>query len=120
MIGQHCTWDVYHADRTRLSFVPHIEQMLHAIIDTLKLAKVSAAFKQFEPAGVTGFILLEESHISIHTWPEHNFAAIDVFSCQPFDVEPVNRMLAEMLQSDEIICQTWERGRLPLSLRKAN
>lgn len=36
---------------------------------------------QFEPSGVTGFLLLSESHLSIHTWPEHGSAAIDIFCC---------------------------------------
>ncbi|MFH1714100.1 MAG: adenosylmethionine decarboxylase [Candidatus Nealsonbacteria bacterium] len=36
---------------------------------------------KFQPQGVTGFILLAESHISIHTWPEMNYIAIDIFSC---------------------------------------
>lgn len=38
-------------------------------------------FHEFEPQGITGFIALAESHISIHTWPEHNYAAIDIFMC---------------------------------------
>jgi S-adenosylmethionine decarboxylase len=113
-IGQHCTWDIYNCNRNKLSFVPYIEEVLHKIVDELRLAKVNAAFKQFEPAGVTGFILLEESHISIHTWPEHNFAAIDVFSCNTFDVESVKKLLEELLDSDQIVCQSYGRGELPM------
>lgn len=109
-IGQHCTWDIYNCDCDKLSFVPYIEQVLHKIVDNLSLSKVNAAFKQFQPVGVTGFILLEESHISIHTWPEHNFAAVDVFSCNPFDVDTVKQMLGELLHSDRIVCHSWERG----------
>ena len=38
-------------------------------------------FKQFEPWGVSGVIIIAESHISIHTWPEHGLASVDYFSC---------------------------------------
>lgn len=53
----------------------------------IKTAKVSrntslgVKIHKFIPHGVTGFILLAESHISIHTWPERNYVAIDIFSC---------------------------------------
>jgi S-adenosylmethionine decarboxylase proenzyme len=46
---------------------------------------VEAAFHRFAPQGVTGFLLLEESHISIHTWPERGYAAVDLFSCGATD-----------------------------------
>lgn len=42
-------------------------------------------FHQYEPAGVTGIILLSESHMSVHTWPEHNFLAVDIFTCSGDD-----------------------------------
>ena len=42
---------------------------------------VGDSFHQFEPAGVTGTVLLAESHLAIHTWPEHGFVTIDVYVC---------------------------------------
>lgn len=42
---------------------------------------VGIKIHKFNPHGLTGFILLAESHISIHTWPEINYVAIDIFSC---------------------------------------
>jgi S-adenosylmethionine decarboxylase proenzyme len=42
---------------------------------------VQAGFHRFSPHGVTGYLLLEESHISIHTWPELGYAAADLFTC---------------------------------------
>ena len=114
-IGMHCTWDVYGANENKLSFVPYIRDVLHNIVDELQLAKVKEAFKQFEPIGATGFILLEESHISIHTWPEHQYAAVDVFSCKTFDAEKVKQLLISLLQADRIEMHHIERGKLPSS-----
>ena len=42
---------------------------------------VGDSFHQFEPQGVTGTVLLAESHLAIHTWPEHGFVTIDVYVC---------------------------------------
>ncbi|QLG47295.1 adenosylmethionine decarboxylase [Costertonia aggregata] len=111
----HATWDVYNCDANKLSFVPHIKKTLHAITATLGLEEINEAFKQFEPIGVTGFILLAESHISIHTWPEHNYAAVDVFSCKPFDVGIVTKALKVLLASDEVKANVLERGKLSVA-----
>lgn len=42
---------------------------------------IGTFFHQFKPHGVSGVIVIEESHLSIHTWPEHGYAAIDYFYC---------------------------------------
>ena len=45
------------------------------------LTVVGDSFHQFEPQGVTGTVLLAESHLAIHTWPEHGFVTVDVYVC---------------------------------------
>ncbi|NRB60516.1 MAG: adenosylmethionine decarboxylase [Winogradskyella sp.] len=109
-LGTHITWDVYNCNADQLSFIPEIKQILNAIVDELDLTKVGEKYKQFEPVGVTGFILLEESHVSIHTWPEHQFAAVDIFSCRPFDAGKIQKLLMESLSSDKVIIKQIERG----------
>ena len=52
---------------------------------------------QFEPWGVTGFLLLKESHISVHTWPEEGLATIDVFTCGEIDADAIVGWLREQL-----------------------
>ena len=42
---------------------------------------VAEVFHDFSPAGVSGVVVIAESHVTIHTWPEHRYAAVDVFSC---------------------------------------
>lgn len=111
----HATWDVYNGNVEKLSFVPHIKKTLQTITATLNLEEISEAFKQFEPIGVTGFILLAESHISIHTWPEHSYAAVDVFSCKPFDVGMVTEALKVLLESDKVKANVLERGNLRMA-----
>jgi S-adenosylmethionine decarboxylase proenzyme len=58
-----------------------LERVLYQAAAAIGARVVTAAFHRFAPHGVTGFVLLEESHLSIHTWPERAYAAVDLFSC---------------------------------------
>lgn len=109
-LGTHITWDVYNCNADTLSFVPTVKKVLNSIVEELQLSKVNESFKQFEPIGVTGFILLEESHVSIHTWPEHQFAAVDIFSCKPFDAKKIQDLLMNSFSSDRVVIKQIERG----------
>jgi S-adenosylmethionine decarboxylase len=110
MIGHHTIWDIYQCNSSSISFVEDVKILLNELVLLLDLQKISEAYKQFEPYGATGFILLEESHISIHTWPEHQYAAIDIFSCKSFDMEKLTLKIKELLNTNTIECKLVERG----------
>ena len=110
MIGHHIIWDIFDCDEDVLKYVNPIKYFLNEIVNEIQLGKVSESYKQFEPHGVTGFILLEESHISIHTWPEHHFAAIDIFSCKPFDKEIISEILVQFFKTANITSRIVSRG----------
>jgi S-adenosylmethionine decarboxylase proenzyme len=56
-------------------------KIINDVVKNSGFVKVGEAFHQFDPNGVTGIILLSTSHISIHTWPEINYASLDIYSC---------------------------------------
>ncbi|MEM2707619.1 MAG: adenosylmethionine decarboxylase [Candidatus Pacearchaeota archaeon] len=65
-----------------ISYVHQIEPILNKALNESKLNIVKKpTYHQFNPHGVTAFALLEESHISIHTWPEYDYLSLDIFSC---------------------------------------
>jgi S-adenosylmethionine decarboxylase len=68
-------------------------------------------FHQFTPWGVTGFLLLQESHISLHTWIEEGYAALDIFPCGAMDSDVIVRHLVERLQPRRLNLLRAERGR---------
>ncbi|HRE76635.1 MAG TPA: adenosylmethionine decarboxylase [Flavobacterium sp.] len=114
MIGYHTIWDIYDCNADKLKYVDPIKIILNTVVNELRLGKVSESYKQFEPFGATGFILLEESHISIHTWPEHQFAAIDIFSCKPFEKEAIIELLSAYFETNSITSKIIERGLIPV------
>ena len=66
---------------------------------------------KFEPQGVTAIELLAESHISIHTWPESNYSAVDIFTCgQNIMPELASQYLIEALKAEEHYLRAIERN----------
>jgi S-adenosylmethionine decarboxylase proenzyme len=79
------------------------------------LTVVGESFFQFEPQGVTGTVLLAESHIAIHTWPEANFVTVDVYVCNlhtdnTAKAEQVFRTLQAALRPEHTHYQAIHRG----------
>ena len=80
--GRHVLADFRGVAAAGLSDAAALERQLLAAADAAGARVLSAHFHHFgEGAGVTGVVMLSESHISIHTWPEHGYAALDVFMC---------------------------------------
>lgn len=57
------------------------EEILWQAAKEAKSTPLKMGFQKFDPQGVTGFVILEESHIAVHTWPEKEYIAIDIFTC---------------------------------------
>jgi len=99
-VGKHCILELYDCDAARLDD----ELFLRAAISNAALRAGATLLQlithRFQPQGVTGLALLAESHISIHTWPESRYAAVDVFTCGDHTMpETACRVLVEELFS---------------------
>jgi S-adenosylmethionine decarboxylase len=80
-LGRHILVEMHDCNRDSLNDLDLIrEVMLKAAIDC-GAEVLGESFHRFSPQGVSGVVVIAESHISIHTWPEHGFAAADVFTC---------------------------------------
>ncbi|MBI4563001.1 MAG: adenosylmethionine decarboxylase, partial [Candidatus Rokubacteria bacterium] len=61
-----------------------LEAVKAALVEAARRARatiVDVVFHEFNPFGISGVVVVAESHLSIHTWPEHRYAAVDIFSC---------------------------------------
>lgn len=77
--GVHLLIDIW--DATNLNNIKEIENTLKECAIKAGATILHSYMHPFEPHGVSGVIVLAESHISIHTWPERKFAAVDIFMC---------------------------------------
>ena len=80
-VGRHCILELYQCDHAKLNDEAFIRTTITASAKIAGATLINLVTHSFKPQGVTGLALLAESHISIHTWPEIGYAAIDVFTC---------------------------------------
>lgn len=80
-LGRHLLCEYHGCDRELLDRVDFIRAELIAAVARAGATPVQDVVHRFSPHGVTGVVVIAESHFSIHTWPEHGFAAVDLFTC---------------------------------------
>lgn len=80
-LGKQIVAEFYGCERSRLDDVGFIEQAMTDAAQIAGATIVSRAFHHFSPHGVSGAVIIAESHLAVHTWPEHGYAAVDLFTC---------------------------------------
>ena len=81
VLGLHLLLELKDCNPALLNDLDYIRESLHLTARKVGAHVVGESFHHFSPQGVTGILAIAESHISIHTWPEYGYAAIDVFTC---------------------------------------
>ena len=114
-LGNQIVAEFYGCDRGRLDDVDFIEQ---AMVDAAQIAGatiVSRAFHHFSPHGVSGAVIIAESHLAVHTWPEYGYAAVDLFTCGD-DILAVAAFdhLREMFAANQISTMEIHRGQVDM------
>ena len=100
MVGKHCILELYECDPSRLDDEAFLRTSITTAAKSAGATLLNLITHHFEPQGVTGLALLAESHISIHTWPESGYAAVDVFTCGDHTMpEQACAVLSEALHS---------------------
>jgi len=80
-LGTHFLVELAGCSHDQLNNQQFVEDVLLAAAQAAKATVVTSKFHSFSPFGVSGVVVIAESHITIHTWPEYGYAAIDVFTC---------------------------------------
>ncbi len=110
-IGKHITVDMYGCSFSSLDNIEFIKNAMVAAIKAANMTLLDFSYHKFEPQGLTALALLGESHMSIHTYPELGYAAIDVFTCGEFSrPDKAVRTLKEYLQPDKMKTTNIKRG----------
>ncbi len=109
--GFHLLVDFWGAEG--LNDVSLIEAALRRAAEVTGATVLGVHSHKFSPSGVTGIAVLGESHISIHTWPERQFAAIDIFMCGNCQPHAAIGPLKEALTPEKVVLSEHKRGILP-------
>ena len=112
-VGRHLLVDMHGCNPDLLKRVDFISETMHEAAKRSKATIVGKMFKQFEPWGVSGVIVIAESHISIHTWPELGLASVDYYSCSEMpNMDAAVSYLASTLRATKIQVVALDRGNL--------
>lgn len=122
-LGRHILAEIYGCDSEVLNNKEYIEKVM--VNSALKAgAEVrEVAFHKFNPQGVSGVVIISESHLTIHTWPELEYAAVDVFTCgdkiNPWDA---CNYMTEFLKAKNMTATEVKRGIFdqPVSVKASN
>ncbi|MEL6399694.1 MAG: polyamine aminopropyltransferase [Cyanobacteria bacterium J06626_4] len=80
-LGRHILVEFHGCSSEILNDVPHIEKSMLKAAKEAGATIISSVFHHFSPFGVSGVVVIQESHLAIHTWPEYRYAAVDLFTC---------------------------------------
>ena len=108
--GTHLIIDVW--DAANLDDVGHIERTLRECVEVAGATLLHCHLHRFNPEGVSGVLVLAESHISIHTWPEIGYAALDVFMCGDSRPHKTVDVLRRGFATENIRVDDLRRGRV--------
>lgn len=110
-LGKHVLAEFYKCDSAVLNDVALVEKIM---VDAAKKARatvISSSFHHFSPFGVSGVVVIAESHLAIHTWPEYGYASIDIYTCgDVLDPWVSFKYLVKKLKSRETSVMEMKRG----------
>lgn len=115
-VGKHLILELWECDVKSLNSVAFIKELINSAAQKVKATVIDAVCHGFNPTGVTGVAVLAESHISIHTWPERAYAAVDIFTCgDRIDPQDAASYFTERLCAKNSSILLIERGIKPCS-----
>jgi S-adenosylmethionine decarboxylase len=113
--GRHVAVDTWGADFNMLNDAKFLEKMMVQAAEKCGATVLSVQAKQFEPQGATVLVLLSESHISIHTYPEKGFAALDCYTCgETVDPQVAMDYMISVLKPEKSYPKMLKRGEGPI------
>ncbi len=110
-LGIHYIIELYGCKPAILDDLQKIEDTLNYSADLAGATIISSKFHKFSPQGVSGVIVIAESHLSIHTWPELGYAALDLYTCNiNMDIDKALDYIHVVFKPEEMIVKYLERG----------
>jgi S-adenosylmethionine decarboxylase len=112
-LGKHLIVELYDCDRSLIDRVDQVEAILVEAVKVSKATIIKPVFHQFNPHGVSGVVVIAESHFSIHTWPEYGYCALDIFTCgEQIDSDLALQFLKKAFRAKNMSVMELKRGTL--------
>ncbi|MFQ5658251.1 MAG: adenosylmethionine decarboxylase [Candidatus Methylomirabilales bacterium] len=113
-LGRHLLVELYGCNPELLKKIDAVREILVQAAKACKATVVDVAFHEFSPFGVSGVVVIAESHLSIHTWPEYRYAAVDIFTCgEAIDPEQAVQHIADRFDCPHPSIVEVKRGIIP-------
>lgn len=110
-LGEHFICELSGCDQILLLDNQRLQKLFTQLVRESQLSIIYEGQFDFTPYGFSGYLLLEESHASIHVWPEYGYCALDVFTCNlEIDVTPLFTAAKEAFAADGLSVQRIDRG----------
>jgi S-adenosylmethionine decarboxylase proenzyme len=110
-LGRQILVEFYDCKESSINDVEYIESALIQATEASRATIISHNFHKFSPYGVSGVVVIAESHVTIHTWPEYSYAAVDIFTCgDTIDPWVIQEHLKETFESQTVSSMEMKRG----------
>ena len=96
-LGRHLLLELFDCDAEAINSLDTVKASMVEAAKRAQATIVDVVFHEFNPFGISGVVVIAESHLAIHTWPEYRYAAVDVFSVEPLPVEHPFRKLDNLV-----------------------
>ncbi len=114
-LGKQLIVELYGCDRTLLDDPKHSERILVEAVNRSGATVIQPLFHHFSPHGVSGVVVIAESHVAIHTWPEFGYCAVDIFTCgTQVDPDLMLEYIRAEFKAREVSVMEVKRGTLDL------
>jgi len=110
-LGTHLLIELWSCNNQKLDNLDYLERIMAQAAEVAGATVLKTAFQDFNPQGVSGVVVIAESHLTIHTWPEYGYAAIDIFTCgSKVDPWKAAGFLRQELEARDIQLRDFQRG----------
>ena len=117
-LGNHLIIELYECHRDVINDAQIVEEKLIEAVRVSGANMVQSVIHEFNPHGISGMIVIEESHFSVHTWPEYGYCALDIFTCgDEIDFYSALQYLKKEFQAQNMSVTELKRGMLDLPVK---
>jgi S-adenosylmethionine decarboxylase len=110
-LGIHLLIEFTYCNRQKIDNLDYLDKVMSQAAEAAGATVLKTAFQDFNPQGVSGVVVIAESHLTIHSWPEYGYAAVDIFTCgTKVDPWKAAEFLKKELEAGDMQVRYFQRG----------